>query len=44
MLSLCIGDIKLGDRVVVYAWGGCGKCGYCKNGDDDRCIARTRTL
>jgi len=44
MFSVSTGDLKVDDRVVIYAWGGCGKCGYCNHNEDDKCTTRSRTL
>jgi len=30
-------SLKVGDRVVVYPWTGCGKCGFCTNKCYDKC-------
>lgn len=30
-------DVKLGDRVIVYPWLGCGQCPVCERGDDHLC-------
>ncbi|CAK8690263.1 unnamed protein product [Clavelina lepadiformis] len=29
--------LKVGDRVALYPWIGCGKCGFCNNGDSNIC-------
>lgn len=31
-------DAKIGRRVVVYPWIGCGECGLCKRGDEHLCL------
>ncbi|CAK8696742.1 unnamed protein product [Clavelina lepadiformis] len=33
-------NIKVGDRVVVYPWIGCGTCGYCVNDNTPLCDRR----
>jgi L-iditol 2-dehydrogenase len=33
-------DIAAGDRVVVIAIQGCGRCGFCRSGDTHLCYAR----
>jgi D-arabinose 1-dehydrogenase-like Zn-dependent alcohol dehydrogenase len=30
--------LKVGQRVVVYPWMGCGQCGACARGDENLCI------
>ncbi len=29
--------ISVGDRVAVYAWGGCGRCAQCRTGKENLC-------
>jgi D-arabinose 1-dehydrogenase-like Zn-dependent alcohol dehydrogenase len=31
-------DAKIGTKVVVYPWIGCGTCGVCKSGDENFCL------
>ncbi len=35
--------VKVGDRRAIYAWGGCGKCPRCRDGDENLC-AQPRDL
>lgn len=37
-------DVKVGDRVVVYPWIGCGQCATCERGDDHLCVKGARNL
>jgi D-arabinose 1-dehydrogenase-like Zn-dependent alcohol dehydrogenase len=37
-------DVKLGDKVVVYPWLGCGECLVCERGDDHLCTRASRNL
>ncbi|MCZ8101268.1 MAG: alcohol dehydrogenase [Burkholderiales bacterium] len=37
-------DVKLGDRVVVYPWLGCGECPTCLSGNDHLCNRGARNL
>jgi propanol-preferring alcohol dehydrogenase len=37
-------DVKVGDRVVVYPWIGCGQCPTCERGDDHLCVRGARNL
>jgi D-arabinose 1-dehydrogenase-like Zn-dependent alcohol dehydrogenase len=37
-------DVKVGDRVVVYPWIGCGQCPTCERGDDHLCVKGARNL
>lgn len=35
---------NLGEKVIVYPWFGCGKCGACRSGQDNMCREPTRSL
>ena len=35
--------VQVGDRRVIYPWGGCGQCALCKTGQENLC-ARPRNL
>ena len=37
-------DVKLGDKVIVYPWLGCGECPVCQRGDDHLCPRASRNL
>ena len=37
-------DVKLGDKVIVYPWLGCGACPVCERGDDHLCPRASRNL
>ena len=37
-------DAKVGDRVVVYPWLGCGECATCLSGNDHLCNKGARNL
>jgi alcohol dehydrogenase, propanol-preferring len=37
-------DVKLGDKVIVYPWLGCGACPVCARGDDHLCPRAARNL
>lgn len=37
-------DVKVGDRVVVYPWLGCGECPTCLGGNDHLCNKAARNL
>nr|XP_002122007.1 uncharacterized protein LOC100183208 [Ciona intestinalis] len=37
-------DLKIGDRVAVFPWIGCGKCGYCDNGYSQFCKEKHHTM
>jgi D-arabinose 1-dehydrogenase-like Zn-dependent alcohol dehydrogenase len=37
-------DVKVGDRVVVYPWLGCGECPTCLGGNDHLCNRAARNL
>src|SRR5574337_277670 len=37
-------DAKVGDRVIVYPWIGCGVCAVCQRGDDHLCPKAMRNL
>ncbi len=37
-------DVKLGDKVIVYPWLGCGECMVCERGDDHLCPRASRNL
>ncbi|HYF60137.1 MAG TPA: alcohol dehydrogenase [Burkholderiaceae bacterium] len=39
-----VADVKVGDRVVVYPWLGCGTCPTCEAGDDHLCNRGARNL
>ena len=30
-------NLKVGDRVVIFPWIGCGTCGYCSQGMNNFC-------
>ena len=36
--------VKLGDKVIVYPWLGCGVCPVCERGDDHLCPRASRNL
>jgi D-arabinose 1-dehydrogenase-like Zn-dependent alcohol dehydrogenase len=36
--------VKVGDKVIVYPWLGCGSCPVCERGDDHLCPVRSRNL
>jgi D-arabinose 1-dehydrogenase-like Zn-dependent alcohol dehydrogenase len=36
--------VKLGDRVIVYPWLGCGSCPVCERGDDHLCPRASRNM
>ncbi len=36
--------VSVGQRVVVYPWIGCGRCGFCTAGDEHLCSAAPRNL
>ena len=36
--------VKLGDKVVVYPWLGCGSCPVCERGDDHLCPRASRNM
>jgi propanol-preferring alcohol dehydrogenase len=37
-------DVKLGDKVIVYPWLGCGQCLVCERGDDHLCPRAARNM
>jgi len=37
-------DVKLGDKVIVYPWLGCGQCPTCERGDEQLCTRAMRNL
>ncbi len=37
-------DVKVGDKVIVYPWLGCGACPVCERGDDHMCPRASRNL
>ena len=37
-------DVKLGDKVIVYPWLGCGQCPVCARGDDHLCPRAARNM
>ncbi len=37
-------DAKVGDKVIVYPWLGCGQCPVCQRGDDHLCTRASRNL
>lgn len=37
-------SVKVGDRVVVYPWLGCGECATCQSGNDHLCNKSARNL
>lgn len=39
-----VSDVRVGDRVVVYPWLGCGTCPTCAAGDDHLCNRGARNL
>jgi len=39
-----VGDVKIGDKVIVYPWLGCGACPVCERGDDHLCPKASRNL
>ena len=36
--------VKLGDKVIVYPWLGCGSCPVCERGDDHLCPRASRNM
>src|SRR6201986_2596848 len=38
------GNLKAGDKVLVYPWLGCGKCETCMAGDDNMCVVKPNAL
>ncbi|XP_078489328.1 alcohol dehydrogenase-like [Ciona intestinalis] len=40
----CCTELKIGDRVVVYPWLGCGECGYCNEDNTPLCEHRNNIL
>jgi alcohol dehydrogenase, propanol-preferring len=39
-----VSDARVGDRVIVYPWLGCGECPTCAAGDDHLCPRAARNL
>jgi D-arabinose 1-dehydrogenase-like Zn-dependent alcohol dehydrogenase len=39
-----VSSVKVGDRVVVYPWLGCGECATCQSGNDHLCNKAARNL
>lgn len=37
-------SVKLGDKVVVYPWLGCGQCATCERGDEHLCLRAMRNI
>jgi D-arabinose 1-dehydrogenase-like Zn-dependent alcohol dehydrogenase len=37
-------SVKLGDKVIVYPWLGCGQCATCERGDEHLCLRAMRNL
>uniref|UniRef100_H2ZC39 Enoyl reductase (ER) domain-containing protein n=1 Tax=Ciona savignyi TaxID=51511 RepID=H2ZC39_CIOSA len=37
-------EVKVGDRVAVFPWIGCNKCGYCNNGYTQFCKEKHHTM
>uniref|UniRef100_H2YVW8 Enoyl reductase (ER) domain-containing protein n=1 Tax=Ciona savignyi TaxID=51511 RepID=H2YVW8_CIOSA len=37
-------ELKVGDRVAVYPWAGCGDCGACKHDMSERCREKSKAL
>ena len=37
-------DAKVGDKVIVYPWLGCGQCPVCQRGDDHLCTRASRNM
>jgi D-arabinose 1-dehydrogenase-like Zn-dependent alcohol dehydrogenase len=37
-------DVKIGDKVIVYPWLGCGVCPVCERGEDHLCPRASRNL
>src|ERR1700753_614878 len=38
------GNLKAGDKVLVYPWLGCGKCETCMAGDENMCVVKPNAL
>ena len=36
--------VKLGDKVIVYPWLGCGQCPTCERGDEHLCLRAMRNI
>jgi len=36
--------VKLGDKVIVYPWLGCGQCATCERGDEHLCLRAMRNI
>lgn len=39
-----VASVKLGDKVIVYPWLGCGQCATCERGDEHLCLRAMRNL
>lgn len=39
-----VAGVRLGDRVVVYPWLGCGECATCRRGDEHLCVRAARNV
>ncbi|HMO45366.1 MAG TPA: alcohol dehydrogenase [Rubrivivax sp.] len=37
-------DVKVGDKVIVYPWLGCGQCPTCERGDEHLCLRAMRNI
>lgn len=37
-------SVKIGDKVIVYPWLGCGQCPTCERGDEHLCVRAMRNL
>ena len=37
-------DVKIGDKVIVYPWLGCGQCPTCERGDEHLCVRASRNV
>ena len=39
-----VSSVKLGDKVIVYPWLGCGECPTCERGDEHLCLRAMRNI